>query len=76
MCVELLVPTSGVAAETSTCTGTQKGTPGTGCPTAGLVGCCKSTSNPSNEEDCYYGAMEASVGMSICKGTHVWSTTM
>jgi hypothetical protein len=79
LCTELLVPPSGVAAENQQCTTLQNGTSGTGCPTAGLVGCClPSASDPSHQETCYYDASSATLDMQLCGAMtgHSWSTTM
>ncbi len=77
LCTQLLVPSSEVSSESSTCMTSEMGTPGTGCPTAGLVGCCKFANNSADEEQCYYSATAAMSGMSVCtsmKGT--WGTTL
>ncbi len=74
LCTQLEVPASEVAAETETCTGIEGGTAGTGCSATGVAGCCKDPSNPSAEEQCYYGASAAMTGKSACtsKGA-TWS---
>lgn len=75
LCTELLVQPSGVSAEQQQCTNLQSGTSGTGCPTAGLLGCCQpKASDASHEEQCYYDASEVSVAMGLCMTT--WTTTM
>jgi hypothetical protein len=77
LCTQLLVPSSEVSSEASSCMQSEMGTPGTGCPTTGLVGCCKFANNDADEEQCYYSATAASAGMSVCtsmKGT--WGTTL
>ena len=77
LCTQLLVPSSEVSSESSSCMQSEMGTPGTGCPSAGLVGCCKYPNNSASEEQCYYSATVAMAGMSSCtsmKGT--WSTTL
>ena len=75
-CTQLLVAPSEVTTEQQTCSGVEHGTPGTGCSTTGIVGCCKSTNNPSQEEQCYYSAQEATIGKGLCTGTKVWSNTI
>jgi hypothetical protein len=75
LCTQILAPPSAVSSEQSTCTNMEQGTPGTGCLTTGLVGCCK-LGGSSDEEQCYYSAEEASTGMAACTGAGVsWSTT-
>jgi hypothetical protein len=78
LCTQIVVPSSGVSTENSTCTGVEMGKPGTGCSTTGLVGCCKlASSGESQEEQCYYSAEEESEDKSLCatmKGT--WSATL
>jgi hypothetical protein len=50
----------------------QKGTIGTGCPTAKLVGCCTQTSEGASQETCYYSGSPDSITtadvMSDCSG--------
>lgn len=75
LCTQLLVQPSGVGAEQQQCTNLQSGTSGTGCPTAGLLGCCQpKASDASHEEQCYYDATEVSIAMGLCQTT--WTTTM
>jgi hypothetical protein len=75
LCTQLLVQPSGVAAEQTQCTNLQSGTSGTGCPTAGIIGCCQpKAGDASHEEQCYYDATEASLEMGLCKTT--WTTTL
>jgi hypothetical protein len=76
LCTQILVPQSEVSQETSTCTNTEMGTPGTGCPSANIVGCCKLSSGEANEEQCYYTATAAEAGKSACTGSSTWSTTL
>jgi hypothetical protein len=73
ICVQILVPSSELSAEQSTCTNVESGTPGTGCPTTGLIGCCKQTIDVGTEDECYYDASLAMMFKASCKGT--WSTT-
>jgi hypothetical protein len=78
LCTQLLVPSSGVSAEMQTCKTIEMGTSGTGCSTTGLVGCCKpSSSDPSQEEQCYYSASDESVYMNLCSMMgRTWSTSI
>ena len=77
LCTQLLVPSSEVSSESSSCTESEKGTPGTGCPTTGVVGCCTFTSGGSDEVQCYYSASVAMAGMSACSSEQgTWSTTL
>ena len=74
ICTQMLVQPSDVSANRQECTNHQGGTVGTGCPTAGLVGCCQaSASDPSRAESCFYNATEASAAMGLC--TTTWVTT-
>jgi hypothetical protein len=79
LCTQLLVPTSGstLATEQQQCTNDEQGTNGTGCASAGLVGCCKPlATDPSKEEQCFYSASAASIGQTTCSlGNKTWSTT-
>jgi hypothetical protein len=77
LCTQLLVPAAEVSSESSSCTQSEMGTPGTGCPSAGLVGCCKYTGDNADEEQCYYNATVAQSGMGSCTSMMgIWSTTM
>jgi hypothetical protein len=79
LCTQLLIPSTGptLSTEQQTCTMTEKGTSGTGCAAAGIVGCCLPKPNdPSHEEQCYYTTDAASIGQAICSSPHTWSTTM
>jgi hypothetical protein len=52
------------------------GTSGTGCPTASLVGCCKTTAGTVTSEACYYDAQTGNAAMMGCTGTsEMWSTS-
>ena len=80
LCTQILVLPSEVSAEQTTCAGSlESGTSGTGCPTAGLLGCClPPATDPSHEEQCFYDASSLSIDMQLCSGMagHTWSTTM
>jgi len=76
LCTQIVVPPSEVSQETSTCTSTEMGTPGTGCPSANVIGCCKLSTGEADEEQCYYTATAAEAGKSVCTGSSTWSTTM
>jgi hypothetical protein len=77
LCTQILVPTSGVAAENSTCTGMEMGTPGTGCSTKGIVGCCVDKASAAQEVQCYYSAMNASLDQGLCtKSGKTWQKTL
>ena len=77
ICTQLPVPAAEVSSESSSCTESEKGTPGTGCPSTGIVGCCKYTGANAGEEQCYYDATVAQAGMGSCTSMMgTWSTTM
>jgi hypothetical protein len=80
LCTQILVQPSGVAAEQQTCAGPlEDGVSGTGCPTAGLLGCCQSpATDPSHEEQCYYDAASLTIAMQLCASMtgHTWSSTI
>jgi hypothetical protein len=80
LCTQILVLPSEVSAEQTTCAGPlEGGTSGTGCPTAGLLGCClPPATDPSHEEQCFYDASSLSIDMQLCTGMagHTWSTSM
>lgn len=80
LCTQILVLPSEVSAEQTACAGAlESGTSGTGCPTAGLLGCClPPATDPSHEEQCFYDASSLSIEMQLCSGMagHTWSTTM
>ena len=77
LCTQIYVPPSAVSQENSTCTGAEQGTPGTGCSTKGLIGCCTDTSSASREEQCYYTRQEASLEEGQCKQMgKTWSSTL
>jgi hypothetical protein len=69
LCTQILVPSSGVSGETSSCTNIQKGTPGTGCSTKDLTGCCTGLGGPSDETQCYYNAtsIQLTTYQGLCK---------
>lgn len=65
-------------AESSACAAETSGAVVSSCPTAGLYGCCTTTTGGFSTEDCYYqyadgGGPGASSYMSSCTGT--WSTS-
>ncbi len=80
LCTQILVQPSGVAAEQQTCAGPlEDGVSGTGCPTAGLLGCCQSpATDPSHEEQCTYDASSLTIAMQLCANMtgHIWSSTI
>ncbi len=74
-CSQLQVQPAGVASAQQDCANLQNGASGTGCPTAGLLGCCQpNASDSTHEEQCYYDPAELSAAMSTCQTT--WTTTM
>lgn len=74
ICTQMLVPASEVSTMQQDCMNHQGGTVGTGCPTAGLVGCCQAAaSDPTRAESCFYNGGEASLAMGLC--TTTWVTT-
>jgi len=77
ICTQIVAPEDEVSAENMTCTTIESGTPGTGCSTSGLVGCCHQTSTgEAAEVECYYNASTAMTGQMTCTAQHgTWSTT-
>jgi hypothetical protein len=56
-----------------------KGKLGTGCPTEGIVGCCKSSSGGEDAAICFYDAASAMEGRStLCAflPNSTWSTSL
>jgi hypothetical protein len=47
------------------------------CPTAGLVGCCQTLSEPSPAETCYYAGQASDLASQCTSGepNYTWSTT-
>jgi hypothetical protein len=71
---QMLVQPSDLSAKQQECTNHQGGLTGTGCPDAGLVGCCQpAASDATRAESCFYNASEASAAMGLC--TTTWATT-
>jgi len=55
----------------------EMGTPGTGCSTKGIVGCCVDKSNAAQEVQCHYSAMNASLYQGLCtKSGKTWQKTL
>jgi hypothetical protein len=77
LCTQIVVPQAEVDSEQTVCTGMESGTPGTGCSTSGLIGCCVAGgTGEAAETQCYYSKDTAMSGQSVCTeegGT--WSKT-
>jgi hypothetical protein len=55
----------------------EMGTPGTGCSTKGIVGCCVDKASAAQEVQCYYSAMNASLDQGLCtKSGKTWQKTL
>ena len=68
-------PSSEVSTYQQSCT-SQGGTAGTGCPSASLVGCCKTSTSGITSEACYYDTQTGNAAMMGCTGsTEMWSTS-
>jgi hypothetical protein len=77
ICTQITVPEAEVAAETATCTSIEAGTPGTACPTAGVVGCCVKPITVGTEDECYYNATLIATYKSLCTSEGgTWSSTV
>jgi len=64
-----------LASSQMTCTAAG-GTPGAGCPVAGVVGCCRSTQGGSVSSQCYYDATSAAAAqMSCMSAEQSWSSS-
>jgi ammonia channel protein AmtB len=58
----------------STCTGSLGGMVVSACPTAGLVGCCRSTTVTPSTDECFYTGTQSSQA-NFC-GVGTWTTTI
>lgn len=74
VCTQILLPPGAVGTYTSQCSMSGLGTPGTGCSTVGLVGCC--VQPPGNLTSCAYNAPVAMSIQMDCKSPGVWQTSL
>ena len=72
-CTQEIVSPGAVSSFDTQCMTASQGMPGTGCPTAGLTGCC---TDPDQTKECTYSPAIALTVMQQCVSPSTWATSL